>query len=332
MMSRHNPLRQRARMISGGLIILMLLLVWLTLLLPLQQPGAWWPQSVTPWQDYVLWQLRAPRALVAIGAGAALALSGALFQRTTANALGSPDIIGVNAGAAAGIVTTLTVWPGVLPVPLGALLGALTAVVLVYSGSMGRFGQLQTTQIVIAGIAVAAVCLALVNFAVSQLRIEVAQQLAALLSGSLANKRWRDVWLIGGVLLVLIPPLLWLRRELAFVMVGQVVANTLGVPVRLTNILSILCAVVLASAAVLVVGPVAFVALAAPHIARRLMAVQGAGLFSAALIGALLMLLADLITLLLPTAGRLPVGVITAALGGSYLMLLLYTELRRSPA
>ncbi|KOC93818.1 iron chelate uptake ABC transporter family permease subunit, partial [Winslowiella iniecta] len=112
----------------------------------------------------------------------------------------------------------------------------------------------------------------------------------------------------------------------------QVVANTLGVPVRLTNILSILCAVVLASAAVLVVGPVAFVALAAPHIARRLMAVQGAGLFSAALIGALLMLLADLITLLLPTAGRLPVGVITAALGGSYLMLLLYTELRRSPA
>ncbi|KOC93817.1 hypothetical protein NG43_08785, partial [Winslowiella iniecta] len=113
--------------------------------------------------------------MVAIGAGAALALSGALFQRTTANALGSPDIIGVNAGAAAGIVTTLTVWPGVLPVPLGALLGALTAVVLVYSGSMGRFGQLQTTQIVIAGIAVAAVCLALVNFAVSQLRIEVAQ-------------------------------------------------------------------------------------------------------------------------------------------------------------
>lgn len=331
-MSRSNPLRRRSRILCCSLLMLLVLLSWLSLLLPLQQPGAWWPQAVTPWQEYVLWQLRAPRLLVAIGAGAALALSGALFQRTTANALGSPDIIGVNAGAAVGIVATLTVWPGVLPVPLGALLGALAAVALVYAGSMGRFGQLQTTQVVIAGIAIAAVGMALVNFAVSQLRIEVAQQLAALLSGSLANKRWQDVGIIGGVLLTMIAPLIWLRRELAFVMVGHRVANTLGVPVRLTNILSILCAVLLASAAVLVVGPVAFVALAAPHIARRLMAAQGAGLFSAALIGALLMLLSDLITLLLPTSGRLPVGVITAALGGSYLMTLLYAELRRSPA
>lgn len=322
---------QRMRLLNALLLGLLVVLVWLTLLLPQQQAGAWWPHAITPWQDYVLWQLRVPRALVAIGAGAALAVSGALFQLTTRNALGSPDIIGVNAGAAAGIVATLVVWPHVLPVPVGALLGALLAVTLVYAGSLRRFGPLQTTQIVIAGIAIAAVCLALVNFAVSQLRIEVAQQLATLLSGSLASKQWRDVGWIFGALLVILPIIIWLRRELTFVMVGHDIASTLGVPVRRANLFSILCAVVLASMAVLVVGPVAFVALAAPHIARRLQLTRGAGLLSAALMGALLMLASDLITLLLPTQGRLPVGVVTAALGGCYLMTLLYSELRKQP-
>ncbi|MBS9431487.1 FecCD family ABC transporter permease [Photorhabdus hainanensis] len=313
------------------LLILLLLaaLFYLSLALGKQGIDTPWLATSTPYQEFILTQLRLPRALVAIGAGATLALSGSLFQLTTRNALGSPDIIGVNAGAAAGIVATLIIWPGVLPIPLGALLGASFAVLLVYAGNISRSGQMQTTKIVISGIAIAALCMAFVNFAISNVRLEQAQQLASLLHGSLANRGWQDVGLIYGTILFA-PFLFWLGRQLNYVNLGYEVANTLGVPVRTIQLMSLLLAVLLASMAVLVVGPVAFIALSAPQIARRLVRAKGAALFCSALVGALLLLASDLITLLLPTSARLPAGVITAGVGGVYLMYLLYAELRRT--
>ncbi|CCW31706.1 iron chelate uptake ABC transporter family permease subunit [Xenorhabdus nematophila] len=282
----------------------------------------------TPYQAFILTELRLPRALVAIGAGITLALSGSLFQLTTRNALGSPDIIGVNGGAAVGIVVAMVVWPEILPVPLGALLGAILAVLLVYLGNGAGFGHMQANKIIISGIAIAALCMAFVDFAASNIRIEQAQQLKSLLRGSLASQNWQNVALISGMMLF-IPILFWLGRQLNYTHFGNDVANTLGVPVRLIQIASILLAVVFATMSVLVVGPVAFVALSAPQIARRLVCNKGAALFCTALVGALLMLASDLITLMLPTSARLPVGVVTAVVGGVYLMYLLYAELRR---
>ncbi|CAM3155799.1 Ferric enterobactin transport system permease protein FepG [Xenorhabdus nematophila ATCC 19061] len=282
----------------------------------------------TPYQAFILTELRLPRALVAIGAGITLALSGSLFQLTTRNALGSPDIIGVNGGAAVGIVLAMVVWPEILPVPLGALLGAILAVLLVYLGNGAGFGHMQANKIIISGIAIAALCMAFVDFAASNIRIEQAQQLKSLLRGSLASQNWQNVALISGMMLF-IPILFWLGRQLNYTHFGNDVANTLGVPVRLIQIASILLAVVFATMSVLVVGPVAFVALSAPQIARRLVCNKGAALFCTALVGALLMLASDLITLMLPTSARLPVGVVTAVVGGVYLMYLLYAELRR---
>ncbi|NDK99057.1 FecCD family ABC transporter permease [Photorhabdus bodei] len=314
------------------LLILLLLAVLFYLSLALGKQGIDnpWLTTSTPYQEFILTQLRLPRALVAIGAGATLALSGSLFQLTTRNALGSPDIIGVNAGAAAGIVTTLIIWPGVFPVALGALLGASFAVLLVYAGNISASGQMQTTRIVISGIAIAALCMAFVNFAISNVRLEQAQQLASLLHGSLANRRWQDVGLIYGTMILFVPLLLWLGRQLNYVNLGYEVANTLGVPVRIIQLMSLSLAVILASMAVLVVGPVAFIALSAPQIARRLVRAKGTALFCSALVGALLLLASDLMTLLLPTSARLPIGVITAGVGGVYLMYLLYAELRRT--
>ncbi|MDC9580203.1 iron chelate uptake ABC transporter family permease subunit [Xenorhabdus sp. PR6a] len=283
----------------------------------------------TPYQAFILTEIRLPRALVAIGAGITLALSGSLFQLTTRNALGSPDIIGVNGGAAVGIVMAMVVWPDVLPVPVGALSGAIIAVLLIYLGSGAGIGNMQANKIIISGIAIAALCTAVVEFAASNIRLEQAQQLKALLRGSLASQNWQNVALISGMVLF-IPVLFWLGRQLNYTHLGHDIANTLGVPVRLIQIVSILLAVTFATMSVLVVGPVAFIALSAPQIARRLVRNKGSALFCTALVGALLMLVSDLMTLLLPTTARLPVGVITAMVGGVYLMYLLYAELRRT--
>lgn len=310
------------------LLLLLVLFLYLTLAIGREGLDNPWLEIKTRYQQFILLQIRLPRALVAIGAGMTLALSGALFQITTRNALASPDIIGINAGAAVGIMAALLFWPDVVPVSIGALSGAVVAVLLVYLANGAVSGEIETTKIVLSGIAVAALSMALVDFAISNTRIEQAQQIRSLLSGSLANRDWQDVVLISGML-VFIPILFWLGKQLNYISLGNDIAITLGVPVRLVQIISILIAIIFATLSVLVVGPVAFVALAAPQIARRIILHKGVALFCSMLVGALLMLCADFITLILPTPGRLTVGLVTAAMGGIYLMYLLHMEFRR---
>ncbi|WP_416776242.1 FecCD family ABC transporter permease [Xenorhabdus budapestensis] len=323
-----TPSWQTRKMVFS-MLLLLVVLFYLTLSLGREGMDNPFLTTETPYQEFILLQIRLPRALLAIGAGIALALSGTLFQLTTRNALGSPDIIGINAGAAVGIMAALLIWPGVLPIPLGGLLGAGLAVLLVYFGNGAGLGRMQTGKIVISGVAVAAFCMAMVDFAVSNIRIEQAQQIRSLLIGSLASRGWQDVITISG-LIIFTPVLFWLGRQLNYTHFGDDIANTLGVPVRFIQIVSILLAVIFAAMSVLVVGPVSFIALSAPQIARRLVHAKGAALFCSALVGALLMLLSDLITLILPTPARLPVGLVTAVIGGIYLMYLLYAELRRT--
>ncbi|AOM40899.1 FecCD family ABC transporter permease [Xenorhabdus hominickii] len=312
-----------------SMLLLLTLLFYLSLSLGREGMDNPFLQIETPYQEFILMNIRLPRALVAIGTGMTLALSGCLFQLTTRNALGSPDIIGVNGGAAVGIVVAMVVWPEVLPVPLGALLGAIFAVLLVYLGNGAGIGKMQASKIIISGIAIAALCMAFVDFAISNVRLEQALQLRSLLRGSLASQSWQNVALISGMA-IFIPVLFWLGRQLNYTHFGEDIASTLGVPVRFIQIASVSLAVTFASMSVLVVGPVAFIALSAPQIARRLVRNRGSALFCTALVGALLMLASDLITLILPTSARLPVGVITAVVGGIYLMYLLYAELRRT--
>ncbi|WP_180559448.1 FecCD family ABC transporter permease [Arsenophonus endosymbiont of Apis mellifera] len=322
-----TPSRQTSSRILF-LLLLLVLFLYLTLAFGREGMDNPWLEMKTRYQQFILLQIRLPRALVAIGAGMTLALSGALFQITTRNALASPDIIGINAGAAVGIMAVLLLWPDVVPVSVGALSGAIIAVFLVYLANGAVSGEIQTVKIVLSGIAVAALCMALVDFAISNTRIEQAQQIRSLLSGSLANRGWQDVVLISGML-VFIPILFWLGKQLNYISLGNDIAITLGVPVRLVQIISILVAIIFATLSVLVVGPVAFVALAAPQIARRIILHKGVALFCSMLVGALLMLSADFITLILPTPGRLTVGLVTSAIGGTYLMYLLYMEFRR---
>lgn len=294
---------------------------------PVARLGAVFKDAGTSFEAWVLWVSRLPRALVAIGAGAALGASGAVFQGITRNPLGSPDIIGINAGAAAGAVAVTLVWPGVMPVTAGALVGAITVVLGIFFAAGMRFRL--TPDVIIAGIALNAMAIAFVQFGLTDVRTEQAQDVAAWLSGSVAARDWGDVALIFAFTLPAVTALVALSRRLTLFDLGDDLPIVMGVPVAQTLWLAVLLATGLAVGAVLVCGPVAFVALAAPHLARRLAKTNAVPIVLAALMGALLLSAANAVTLSMSGDLRLPVGVLTSGFGGVYLTYLLLCETRR---
>jgi iron complex transport system permease protein len=279
-------------------------------------------------QEWVLWTNRLPRLLVGAAAGSAFAVSGAMFQSVTRNPLGSPDVIGLGAGAAAGAAAAGLLWPGVVPVPVGALIGAGIAILLVYLGSGAGFRA--PLRMVVVGIAVGAMSLAFVQLALARATREDAQVIAAYLNGSLAARSWADVVLIGVALVVLLPAALVLTRPMQLVEMGDEVAVAVGVQADRVRTWAVLVGVLLTAAAVTVSGPIAFVALTAPQIARRLTRSTGPGMVAAACCGAAVLVVADLVAQYAVPGVVYPVGVVTAALGGVYLAVLLVREWRRS--
>lgn len=281
-------------------------------------------------QHWVLWTNRMPRLLVAVGAGAAFAVSGSIFQSVTRNPLGSPDVIGLGGGAAAGAAAAALMWPGIVPVPVGALIGCAVAVTAVLLGA-GR-GVRAPFRMVVVGIAVGAMAIAFVQFVLARARREDAQILAAWLNGSLQARRWSDVVTIALALVVLLPAALALTRRLQLVEMGDDSATGLGVSPGLTRGLAIGVGVALTAAAVAVAGPVSFVALTAPQIARRLTRSTGPGMVAAAFTGSAVLVAADLLAQHSPWGVQYPVGVLTAGLGGVYLAFLLVREWRKGTA
>jgi iron complex transport system permease protein len=281
-------------------------------------------------QEWVLWTNRLPRLLVGAVAGAAFAVSGAMFQSVTRNPLGSPDVIGLGAGAAAGAAAAALVWPGAVPTPVGALIGAGIAIGAVYLGSGAGFRA--PLRMVVVGIAVGAMALAFVQLALARATREDAQVVAAYLNGSLAASSWSEVALVAGTLAVLLPVALALTRPMQLIEMGDEVAVAVGVQADRVRTWAVAVGVLLTAVAVTVSGPIAFVALTAPQIARRLTRSTGPGMVAAACCGAAVLVVADLVAQYAVPGIVYPVGVVTAALGGVYLAFLLVREWRRSPA
>jgi iron complex transport system permease protein len=270
---------------------------------------------------------RGPRLIVGIAAGAALAVSGALFQTVTRNPLGSPDVIGLTSGASAGAAAFGLLWPGVLPLPVGALIGAFLAMALVYVGTGTGFSS--PARMLLIGIGVSAMSLAFVQWVLVRAGREQATVLATYLNGSLATRDWDHAATIWVAIVILIPCALLLSRRLQLVEMGDEQADALGARSSSARALSILAAIGLATAAVSVAGPVSFIALVAPQIARRLSRSAGPNVLASALMGAFLLSLADLCTQQLPVGVTLPVGVLTATLGGIYLGYLLIAQWKK---
>ena len=278
-------------------------------------------------EGFVLGRLRGPRLTVAIATGAALGVSGALFQTVTRNPLGSPDVIGLGVGASAGAATVGLLYPGVLPVPAGALIGAAVAIVLVWLGT-GR-GFSSPARFIIVGIGVSAMGSAYTQFVIARAGREQALVLSAYLNGTLASRGWDDAVLIWGALAALVPIALLLGRRLHLIEMGDEMADALGARSGRTRIASIAVAVCLSAAAVSVAGPIAFVALTAPQIAKRLGRSPGTGILLSALTGALILVAADLLVQQSLMGVQLPVGILTAVVGGVYLGYLLIRESRK---
>ncbi|MEW6152943.1 MAG: iron chelate uptake ABC transporter family permease subunit [Actinomycetota bacterium] len=271
---------------------------------------------------FIVNTLRLPRVLTGALVGAAFGLSGAVFQSLARNPLASPDIIGVNAGAAAAAVLVIVVVGGTsTQVSLGALAGALATAVAVYLLAYRR--GVTGYRLVLVGIGVTAMLSSITSYLLTRAEIFQAHQATVWLTGSLNGRGWEHVRPVTLALVLLLPLTLGLGRQLRALQLGDDAARGLGTRVEAARAGLIISGVGLAAVATASAGPVAFVALVSPQIARRLVGGATAALGPAALSGAALMLLSDLAARRLFAPTELPVGVVTAVIGAPYLIWLL---------
>ncbi|BDZ51077.1 ABC transporter permease [Frondihabitans sucicola] len=326
------PVRRRSLVIGASLALALLVLSVLTLTLgslgiPLWQLPSALVSPPDARASFVLTILRGPRLVTALGTGAALGVAGALFQTVTRNPLGSPDVIGLGSGASAGAAAFTLLLPGILPTPVGALIGALSAMALVWIGT-GR-GFSSPGRMILVGIGVSAMAVAFIQFVMTRVGQQQATTLAAYINGTLADRQWSDVATVGIPVLVLVPCALVLGRRLDLIEMGDELADSLGARSNPTRTLVILTAIGLATASVAAAGPISFVALTAPQVARRLARAPGAGILLSGLMGAVIMTFADLLVQQSPFGVQLPVGLLTAVVGGVYLGYLLVREWKK---
>ena len=277
----------------------------------------------------VVGEWRAPRVIAGIVLGAGLGVSGAVFQSLTRNPLGSPDIIGFSTGAyTGGIVTIIVFGSSFVSTAFGAIIGGLVTAVVVYL--LTWKGGVQGFRLIIVGIALTAMLNAFNTWLILRSDLDLAMAAATWGAGSLNGMNWSTILpaAIGTILLALGCGLF--ARGLKTLELGDDTAKALGVRNEPVRAALILVAVALVAVVTAAAGPIAFVALAAPQIGRRIAKAQGTSLLSAAAVGALLLVGADLIAQHALGDIQLPVGVVTVCIGGIYLIWLLIQEARKA--
>jgi iron complex transport system permease protein len=276
----------------------------------------------------VVLQLRLPRLTLAMLAGTMLALSGAMLQDSLRNALAGPELLGVSAGATVVVaaITILHLAVVFSAIPWLALIGALTG------GGVVILAARQTrdaVRLVLTGAALSALLNASVIIFMSLGSQNDISVLFLFLVGSLANRTWQHVYLVLPWVAIGIPLALLCMRPLNVLRLGDDVARGLGLPVMGVRLLILVLSAALVAAVVAVCGPISFIALLAPHLARRILKTTDAQaiLPCSALIGALLLSGADLFARIAFAPLELPVGVWTTLVGGPFLLLLLRRQL-----
>jgi len=283
---------------------------------------------------------RLPRVTAAVVFGAALGLAGSLFQNITRNPLGAPDVIGLDQGAYAGVLLVLTVAGGAhfaaaaetdgvfaLGLSAAALTGGLIAAALVLLLAAGTgFSGL---RLIVIGIAVNAVLTAINSWIILRADLDVALTAASWSAGDLNGVDWSDLAVPTTAIALLLVATVPLARPMHQLALGDDVAVTSGIRVVRLRILLVLVGVGFTAVVAAAAGPIVFVALMAPQIGRRLVGAAGVPLLPAALTGAVLLVVADLLAQVVVAPVLLPVGVVTGAIGGVYLLWLLFKEVQR---
>lgn len=298
---------------------------------PLSALDVWHTLIATPPSDIaetVVWQFRFPRTIVAALAGALFGLSGAILQNVTRNPLADPSLVGVSQGASLAVVSIIVIYPDVNTAwrPLFAFGGALAVAALIQSIAMARTGG-ATMRFILTGIGVAAFIAAITNAMLTYGDIDQAQSALGWLAGSIHAVGWSEAWSLSLCLAVLTPLLIWASRYMAALRMGPEVAMGLGVRIRTARIGLITLSVALAAFGVAAVGPLGFVGLVAPHVARRIArAGVGQHLLLTALTGAVMVTLADFVGRTLFAPVQIPAGILTAILGVPVFLILIVKQ------
>jgi iron complex transport system permease protein len=272
--------------------------------------------------EFIVRTLRLPRALTAVLVGAGFGLSGAIFQRLANNPLASPDIIGVTAGAATAAVFVIVVLAGTgLMVTFGALAGSVATSLAVYL--LAYKNGVTGYRLVLIGIGVTAMLGSVTQYLLIKAEIFQAQAAMVWLTGSLNGRTWDTVRPMIIAMAILGPIAIALARHLRMLELGDDTAKGLGSRVEPVRAGLLLTGVALAAVGTAAAGPIGFVALVSPQIARRLVGYRSLGLVPAGVFGALLLLVSDLVARRVFAPTELPVGVVTAVIGAPYLLYLL---------
>lgn len=291
-------------------------------------------QDEIAWQ--IIWDIRLPRSVGAFVAGALLGLAGAIAQGLFRNPLADPYLLGSASGASLGVAIALALFGGnpfatEFLIRLGltgaAFIGAVLAVMLTIALAQG---VQHTLRLLLAGVIVGVVLGAMASL-ISLLRPDVLQGMQGFLLGSTSFIGWNSCALMFGVLLVCMGLAFFLSRVLDALSLGELTALSLGMPLAKARFVLVTLLALATGAAVAQTGLVAFVGLAAPHLVRSLIKTKyNWVILLSTLMGGLLLLLADLLARLLLSPQELPVGVLTAVLGGGYLLWLMYQSQKKA--
>ncbi|MCT8345060.1 MULTISPECIES: Fe(3+) dicitrate ABC transporter permease subunit FecD [Photorhabdus] len=307
-------------------LLVMLLAITLVLALRMGAQPLPWDALISGWQPsdkhhFMLTQYRLPRILLAITVGAALALSGVLVQGIVRNPLASPDVLGVNHAASLASVSTLLLFPSlsVQWLPLLAFCGGMAALILLRAIA----GPSSPLRLALVGVALSATWTSITDYLMLSRPQDINNALLWL-TGSLWGRDWQFVAIALPVLMILIPLSLRFCRDLDLLALGDDSASTLGVSLLHVQSWGLMLAVALAATGVAVCGPIGFISLVVPHLVRRLVGGRHRWLIPASmLMGAQVLLLADLLARTIAPPMELPAGVLTAIIGAPYFFWLL---------
>lgn len=286
--------------------------------------------TATEWS--IVWNIRAPRVVLAALVGSTLSLAGASYQGVFRNPLVDPYLLGVAAGAGLGATVVITVnrtgsstWM-IDPLPLAAFIGGLTAVLVTYVVGSRVSGERTSTTLVLAGVAVTSLTTALQTFLL-QRNSDVVRQVYSWILGRLSSATWSDVRLVLPYVILSTIALLFHRRLLDVLRVGDEEASALGVDVSRVRLVVVIAATLGTAAVVAVSGLIGFVGIIVPHAVRM---VVGASyrivMPMCILVGAAFLILADIPGRVLDNPAETPIGVVTAFLGAPFFLLILRTR------
>jgi len=284
-----------------------------------------------PEQVRTVVQWRLSRVVLAVLVGFGLGVSGAVMQSLTRNPLGSPDVIGFGTGAYTGALLAIVFVSASQAVTVpAALVGGMVTALLIYLLAYRR--GVHGLRLIVVGIAVTAMLTAANGYLLLHTTLWRAQMAAIWGAGSINGLDWGDVRLVGITTLVALPFVLVLGRSLQQLELGDDAAAQLGVAVEPVRLALLLLSVALVAVSTAVAGPITFVALAAPHLARSVLRVSGVHLVPAGLTGAIVLLVCDVVGQHVLAPVILPVGLVTVVLGGAYLAWLLARGNRKERA